>query len=140
MQRMDLLKEKQLVQRLLTEIRKSDGGLSSYGENLVRDAVNMSAVDVLLLSEGLNKRRIAVKCPQGHEYEDTVNDADSKVECKICGSNAEVVKNEDLVDDFFELAEPYNTKVEIISMDSEEGQMLMAAFGGIAGILRYKVM
>ena len=136
----DLLKEKQLVQRLLTEIRKPDGGLSCYGEQMVRDAVNMSAVDTLLLSEGLNKRRISVKCPQGHVYDDTVPEADEKIECKVCGSNAEVVRNEDLVDDFFELAEPYNTKVEIISMDSEEGQMLMAAFGGIAGILRYKVM
>ena len=136
----DLLREKQFVQRLLTEIRKSDGGLSSYGEQIVRDAVNMSAVDTLLLSEGLNKRRISVRCPQGHVYDDTVADADDKIACKICGSNAEVTRNEDLVDDFFELAEPYNTKVEIISMDSEEGQMLMAAFGGIAAILRYKVM
>ena len=136
---MDLLKEKTLVQRLLTEIRKPDGGLSSYGENIVRDALNMSAVDTLLLSEGLSKRRIYVSCPAGHVYEDTVNDADDKVQCKVCGANAEVTKNEDLVDDFFELAEPYNTKVEIISMDSEEGQMLMAAFGGIAAILRYKI-
>ena len=136
---MDLLKEKTLVQRLLTEIRKPDGGLSSYGENIVRDALNMSAVDTLLLSEGLSKRRIYVSCSAGHVYEDTVNDADDKVQCKVCGANAEVTKNEDLVDDFFELAEPYNTKVEIISMDSEEGQMLMAAFGGIAAILRYKI-
>ena len=136
---MDLLKEKTLVQRLLTEIRKPDGGLSSYGENIVRDALNMSAVDTLLLSEGLSKRRIYVSCPAGHVYEETVNDADDKVQCKVCGANAEVTKNEDLVDDFFELAEPYNTKVEIISMDSEEGQMLMAAFGGIAAILRYKI-
>ena len=136
---MDLLKEKTLVQRLLTEIRKPDGGLSSYGENIVRDALNMSAVDTLLLSEGLSKRRIYVSCPAGHVYEDTVNDADDKVQCKVGGANAEVTKNEDLVDDFFELAEPYNTKVEIISMDSEEGQMLMAAFGGIAAILRYKI-
>ncbi|MGN1044431.1 MAG: peptide chain release factor aRF-1 [Candidatus Methanomethylophilaceae archaeon] len=136
---MDLLKEKTLVQRLLTEIRKPDGGLSSYGENLVRDALNMSAVDTLLLSEGLSKRRIHVSCPAGHVYEETVNDADDKVQCKVCGANAEVTRNEDLVDDFFELAEPYNTKVEIISMDSEEGQMLMAAFGGIAAILRYKI-
>ena len=99
----------------------------------------MRAVDTLLLSEGLSKRRIYVSCPAGHVYEDTVNDADDKVQCKVCGANAEVTKNEDLVDDFFELAEPYNTKVEIISMDSEEGQMLMAAFGGIAAILRYKI-
>ena len=50
-----------------------------------------------------------------------------------------MTRNEDLVDDFFEMAEMYNTNVEIISTDSEEGQMLLTAFGGIAAILRYKV-
>ena len=66
-------------------------------------------------------------------------DADEKIECAVCHANANVVKNEDLVDDFFEKAEMYNTNVEIISVDSEEGQMLLTAFGGIAAILRYKV-
>jgi peptide chain release factor subunit 1 len=45
----------------------------------------------------------------------------------------------DLVDDFFELADKFSTTVEIISADSEEGEMLMKAFGGIAAILRYRV-
>lgn len=138
-QEVDLMKEKMYVQRLFGEIRKSDGGLSAYGESIVRDAVNMGAADVLLLSENLNKRRIAVQCPNGHVYEDTVPEADEKCECKFCQATAQVTKNEDLVDDFFELAGTYNTNVQIISTDSEEGQMLMAAFGGIAAILRYKI-
>ena len=135
----DLMKEKKFVQRLFSEIRKADGGLSAYGEDIVRDAVNMGAVDVLLLSEALDKRRITVQCPNGHSYEATVPEADEKIECAVCHSNANVIKNEDLVDDFFEKAELYNTNVEIISTDSEEGQMLLTAFGGIAAILRYKV-
>lgn len=135
----DLMKEKMYVQRLFGEIRKSDGGLSAYGEGIVRDAVNMGAADVLLLSENLNKRRITVQCPNGHVYDDTVPEADDRCECKVCKANAQVIRNEDLVDDFFELASTYNTNVQIISTDSEEGQMLMAAFGGIAAILRYKV-
>lgn len=135
----DLLKEKAFVQRLFAEIRKQDGGLSSYGEDVVRDALNMSAVDTLLLSESLDKRRIHVKCPNGHEYQATVPEADEKCECAVCHANAQVVKNEDLIDDFFESASAFNTNVEIISMDSEEGQMLMTAFGGIAAILRYRV-
>ena len=138
-QDMDLVKEKALIQRLFSEIRKQDGGLSAYGEDIVREAVNLGAVDVLLLSEGLNKRRITVQCPNGHTYEQTVPDADEKCSCAVCGTTATIVKNNDLVDDFFELAETYNTDTEIISMDSEEGGMLMTAFGGIAAILRYKI-
>ena len=50
-----------------------------------------------------------------------------------------MTRNEDLIDDFFMLADAYNTEVKIISADSEEGQMLMTAFGGIAAILRYRI-
>ena len=37
------------------------------------------------------------------------------------------------------LAEQANTDVEIISTETEEGQMLKKAFGGIAAILRFKM-
>ena len=41
--------------------------------------------------------------------------------------------------EIFEIADTYNTSVEIISEESEEGEMLMKAFGGIAALLRYRV-
>ena len=138
-QDIDLMEEKEYVQRLFREIRKTDGGLSSYGEDVVRDALRMGAVDTLLLSEDLDKRRITVECPAGHKYEATVADADDKIQCRECGATALVTRNEDLIDDFFEIAESFNTTVKIISGDSEEGQMLMTAFGGIAAILRYRI-
>jgi peptide chain release factor subunit 1 len=37
-----------------------------------------------------------------------------------------------------ELAELGNTDVEVISGETEEGQMLKNAFGGLAAILRFK--
>jgi len=138
-QDIDLMEEKEYVQRFFREIRKTDGGLSSYGEDMVRDALRMGAVDILLLSEGLDKRRITVQCQSGHSYEMTVPDADDRYQCRECGANASVIRNEDLIDDFFEIADSFNTTVKIISGDSEEGQMLMTAFGGIAAILRYKI-
>lgn len=136
---MQLTKEKEFMQRLFTEIRKTDGGLSCYGEDEVRQATDMGAVDMLLLSETLNKRRITVQCPSGHIHEMTVRDADEKVQCPECGMTATVTNDEDLIDDFFLRAEAFNTRVQIISPDSEEGDMLLKAFGGIAALLRYKV-
>lgn len=136
---MDLMREKDLIQRLLAEIRKSDGGLSAYGEDVVRDAAEKGAIDTLLLSEGINKRRITVDCPKGHHYKQTVKYADDHIECRECGSNADVTANADIVDDFFDIADMFNTNVQLISVDSEEGEMLMRAFGGIAAILRYKL-
>ena len=134
-----LTKEKVYMQRLFSEIRKTDGGLSCYGEDEVRNATDMGAVDMLLLSEALNKKRITVQCPSGHTHELTVRDPDERVQCPECGANASVIKEEDLIDDFFIRAEAFNTRVQIISPDSEEGDMLLKAFGGIAAILRYKV-
>jgi len=135
----ELMHEKELIQKLLTEIRNSDGGLSAYGEEVVREATAGGAADVLLLSEGLNKRRIYVKCANGHNYAYTSASSPDKVECRECGSSASIEKDIDLVDDFFEIADQFGTSVEIISADSEEGEMLMKAFGGIAAILRYRV-
>ena len=135
----ELMHEKELIQRLLTEIRNSNGGLSAYGENQVRDATEAGASDILLLSEGLNKRRIYVNCPNGHSYAFTSPTSQDRVECNECGAYANIEKDMDLVDDFFETADRFGTSVEIISADSEEGEMLMKAFGGIAAILRYRV-
>ena len=136
---MQLTKEKEYMQRLFTEIRKTDGGLSCYGEDEVRNALDMGAVDMLLISESLSKRRVTVQCPSGHEHELTVKDPDERIACPECGATATVVKDEDLIDDFFMRADAFNTRVQIISPDSEEGDMLLKAFGGIAAILRYRV-
>ena len=37
------------------------------------------------------------------------------------------------------IADLTDTEVEIISEDSEEGEMLKSAFGGVAALLRFKV-
>jgi peptide chain release factor subunit 1 len=55
---LDLMREKRLILRLLEEIRKSDGSLATYGDDEVRHAVQIGQADILLLSEGLRKRRV----------------------------------------------------------------------------------
>src|SRR5207247_1249125 len=73
---LDLMREKSLVQRLMEEIRKSDGGLAAYGEEQVRNALRLGAVDTLLISEGLRKVRLKLRCANGDwEGEKTVDDA-----------------------------------------------------------------
>src|SRR2546425_743847 len=72
---LDLMREKTLVQRLMEEIRKEDGGLAAYGEDQVRRALEVGAVDTLLISEGLRKFRLEIRCPNcGHKETRTVAD------------------------------------------------------------------
>ncbi|HEY3419316.1 MAG TPA: peptide chain release factor aRF-1 [Methanomassiliicoccales archaeon] len=138
LQDMDLMREKRLILRLLEEIRKNEGSLATYGEDQVRAAIKIGAVEVLLLSEGIRKRRLTLECPScGTTSEITVSEVPSIVPCPKCNANANVAKNVDIVDDLFEQAEAMGTKVELISADSEEGEMLLKAFGGIAALLRY---
>jgi peptide chain release factor subunit 1 len=44
----------------------------------------------------------------------------------------------DIVEELTRQADLTSTRVEIISDDFEEGAILFNAFGGIAGILRYR--
>jgi peptide chain release factor subunit 1 len=135
---LDLIREKGLMQKLLEEIRKDNAGLASYGEDQVRHALDLGAVDTLLLSEGLRKKRVTLHCPQCNWGGKVTVDREEDARCPKCPQTAPVIDNvADLVDDFYEDASKVGTKVELLSVDSEEGEMLMKAFGGIAAILRY---
>ncbi|MDD1772848.1 MAG: peptide chain release factor aRF-1 [Methanomassiliicoccales archaeon] len=138
---LDLMREKRFFLRFMEEIRKSEAGLSVYGEDQIRHAVTIGAVDVLLVSEGLRKRRVTVECPGCGIIERTIDKSPegATMPCPKCGTVGTVTKDIDLVDDLFEQAELMGTKVELISPESEEGEMLLKAFGGIAGLLRFAI-
>jgi len=138
---LDLMKEKKLVQRFLTEVRKPTGGLAVYGEKEVREHLTAGYIDTLLVSEALRKMRVQFTCKYcGYSEEKTMNAelVPKNASCPQCKAVLEI-KSEDIVEELTHIAEQYGTKVEIISDESEEGQILINAFGGIAGILRYAV-
>ncbi len=135
--------EKRLVQRFLTEVRKSEAGLAAYGEAEVLGALDAGAVDTLLVSEGLRKKRVRFRCPStGEEFTRTLADAEvdkaASAPCPKCGgSSPDVVSEEDYVESLFQKASDSGATVRLISAESEEGEMLSKAFGGVAAILRY---
>ncbi|MDR3206199.1 MAG: peptide chain release factor aRF-1 [Candidatus Methanoplasma sp.] len=130
--------EKEYMQKLFKEIRKADGGLSAYGENDVRRTLEAGAVDILLVSDTLKKYRVTLECG-AHTTVATVDDPEAKIPCPECGAQTRIAAQEDLIDNFFETADNFNTHVQLISGDSEEGDMLLKAFGGMAAILRYRL-
>ncbi len=136
---LDLMREKSLVQRLMEEIRKEDG-LAAYGEDQVRHALSLGSVDTLLISEGLRKVRLKLRCANGDwEGEKTVADDGELPPCPKDGGPLAVVENRDLIEDLTTKAGEMGSNVELISKDSEEGQLMLRAFGGVAAILRYRV-
>jgi peptide chain release factor subunit 1 len=142
---MEVVKEKEFMNRFLKELVKDDG-LAAYGEDSVRKNLDLGAVDVLLLSSSLRKSRVRIKCQScGHSEERTIQLEPGKSiddivphTCKKCTAPLVIDEEVDIVEELTRLADMSSTKVEIISNDFEEGSILYSAFGGIAAILRYR--
>jgi peptide chain release factor subunit 1 len=136
----DLMREKRLVQKLLDEIRKPDGGLAAYGEAQVKHALQIGAVDTLIISEEMKRIKADWKCPKcGFEKEIIYSTTPDELKCEKCGEEMDLAEEIDLVKELFKQAESVSTKVELISGDSEEGELLLKAFGGLAAILRFQL-
>jgi peptide chain release factor subunit 1 len=148
MRKVRYIEEKQIMQQFLYEVGH-DTGMITYGEAEVRRALESGAVRTLLISEKVDLLRVTVKCSAcGYEEKHTIKSQKltefeqslSGKPCPKCQApSLGIVDKQDMIDDLAELAEQANTDVEIISAETEEGQMLKNAFGGIAAILRFKM-
>jgi peptide chain release factor subunit 1 len=148
MRKVRYIEEKEVMQKFLYEVGH-DTGLITYGEAEVRRLLQNGAVRTVLMSEDIDLVRVTVKCGAcGYEEQHTVkgkevSDFEKGLVGKPCSRcqapSFTVMEKKDVVDDLAELAELANTDVEVISGETEEGQMLKNAFGGIAAILRFKM-
>jgi len=138
---LEVMKEKKLVDRLMEEIKDPKGGLAVYGEEETLKALRMGAVDKLLISDGINKQMVNFECDScGNQGTKTVDTRPvDEHTCPECGSELDTVEKEDIIDFFFDESEQVGTDVEMISDQSEEGELLLNAFGGVAGILRFRI-
>lgn len=148
LENLDITKEKDIVTRFLKELIKDDS-LAAYGEKEIRKYLEAGAVDLLLLSEGLNKNRIKIKCGSCENLtEKTGTDEElfkleqqiSGMPCEKCGNlSLNIEEKVDLLEELADLAQEGSTNVEVISTETEEGNQLLKAFGGIAAIIRYRL-
>ena len=148
MRKVRYIEEKQIMQQFLYEIGH-DTGMVTYGEGEVRMALEAGAVRTLLLSEGVDLLRVTVKCNAcNYQEQDTIKSQTlTSFEqnlygkpCPKCSAPALAInEKQEIIDDLVQIAEYANTDVEIISGETEEGQMLKNSFGGIAAILRFKL-
>jgi peptide chain release factor subunit 1 len=103
---LDIAKEKKVMKLFLKEVTKGDKSLAIYGENQVRKALEMGAIDILLLSENIRKYRITLKCSLCTEIKNiTINANDiedfNAPNCTKCKSQApmEIEKKVDIIDE-----------------------------------------
>ena len=147
MRKVRYIEEKQIMQQFLYEVGH-DTGMITYGEAEVRKALEAGAVRTLLISEAVDLLRVTVKCSAcGYQEQHTIKSQElTSFEQSLVGKpcpkcqapSLAIADKQDVIDDLAQIAEYANTDVEIISGETEEGQMLKNAFGGIAAILRFK--
>ena len=140
MDQIELDTERRLVDGFLREVMQPLPK-ATYGEAMVRSALEQGAVHTLLLSEALRKRRVGWVCkPCKHEWKATQTSRSELPNCPSCDSEdirEDPDRTMDLIDEMSMLAGHTSAKVSLVSMDTEEGATLNEAFGGIAAILRY---
>jgi len=148
MRKIRFIEEKEIMQKFLYAIGH-ETGLATYGEETVKKVLEAGAVKTVLLSEGLNILRVTVTCSSCDDQKKHIVNNNLITpfrqelvdkHCSKCNSQSlEITETQDLIENFAQLAETTNAEVEIISEDSEEGEMLKSAFGGVAALLRFKV-
>jgi peptide chain release factor subunit 1 len=131
--------ERKLLERYFSELSK-DSGLAVYGLKETLKALESGAVEILLVSESLDLTHAELECAKcGAKLERIVkHDKLNSVKCPECGEIMEAKKEDDAIEKLTDAAEQVDTTVEIVSVDTREGEQLFE-MGGIAGILRYKI-
>jgi len=61
------------------------------------------------------------------------------IPCPECGTVTTIEEVKDMLEEYADMAQQVSTDVQIISGETEEGSILLTAFGGVAGILRYRI-
>lgn len=130
--------EKRVISKFFGEIRDSTNRYSAGVVETVA-ALNMAAVETLILWEDLRHVRVTVHHPtQGErivvclpeEMEKRVNPVDengNKLEYSVESLSEWIAEN----------YEKFNCQLEIVTNKSSEGMQFVRGFGGIGGILRY---
>jgi len=139
---LELVKERRAMRRFMAEVVRSGAGLATYGEAHVRQALEAGAVDTLLISETLRRLRLSLKCPSCGTLKEATVDAAKEQNpqpCPRCSTVMVVQSSTDLIRELTEAASRYGSKVLLVSGDSDEGKVLLTAFGGLGAILRFAI-
>lgn len=142
MDQIELDVERTIVDRFLQEVMQANPK-ATYGEVMIRSALDQGAVETLLISEAVTKRRVKWDCKEcKNTWKTSHYKSSAPPNCPECGSDKASEDEEEsmeLIDELTVLAGHTSAKVRIISLDTEEGATLNTAFGGIAALLRYAI-
>jgi len=138
-----LMKEKKLLQKYMDEISQDTGKYCFMVEDTFK-ALELGAVEDLIMWENLDIERIVLR--NTSTAEETVAHLSKEQQTNEnffhdpeTGVELEVIEKESLVEWFANNYKNYGCNLEFVTDRSGEGTQFVQGFGGIGGILRWKV-
>merc|ERR1712113_1038902 len=137
------IQEKKLITKFLDEVSQ-DTGKYCFGMKETIAGLDMGAVETLIVWEEFNYKRLEIEnshsgtseviyvTPEQEKNPKLYRDAETGVEL-------DVVDNQSFVDWIVNSYKTFGTKLEFITDRSQEGNQFCKGFGGIGGLMRYKV-
>ncbi|KAG8822957.1 Polypeptide release factor (eRF1) in translation termination [Serendipita sp. 401] len=137
------VQEKKLIQKYFDEI-SLDSGKYCYGIDDTLKALEMGAVETLIVWENLDTTRFVLRNAAGSEVivyanKDQEKDREKFID-KSTGLEMDPVgEPQSLLEWFAEKYTEFGAALEFVTNKSQEGAQFVKGFGGIGGLLRYKV-
>ncbi len=137
--------EKMIVQRLLADMGK-ENGLAIYGLDPVLNALKNGEVEAALVTDNTDMIEIVVMCKKCEHSRAKIVNMKNKAQavqemisspCEKCNAVEYEVEEKDIIDVLEDAASQTDSRVEVISTESEEKAKL-TALGGFAALLRYR--
>lgn len=142
LQNVKFIQEKKLICKYFDEIAK-DTGQYCFGVDDTLKALESGAVEVLIVWENLDIVRYVLKSPNGEKdilflRPDQAKDKANFIH-KETGAELEVEESMVLLEWFANNYKTFGTNLQIVTDRSQEGSQFCKGFGGIGGLLRYRL-
>jgi len=135
------VQEKRLISRFFEEISQ-DSGKYCYGVKDTLYALDLGSVETLIVWENLEVMRYKLKNNTTGEEKTLHLTKDQEKDPKHFNDNGvelEVIESISLLEYFANNYRSFGATLEIVTNRSQEGNQFCKGFGGIGGLLRYKV-
>jgi peptide chain release factor subunit 1 len=138
-----VIQEKKLITKFLNEVAQDSGKLC-FGVRDTMQALEMSAVETLVVWENLDLHRVHIRNPHtgADKFEFVTSEGAQQDQLyREPGSGAELtlVESTPFVEWIVENYRTFGTTLEFVTDLSHEGNQFCKGFGGIGGLLRYHV-
>ncbi|KAL0076373.1 eukaryotic peptide chain release factor subunit 1 [Phycomyces blakesleeanus] len=140
------VQEKKLIQTYFDEISQ-DSGKYCFGIDDTLKALELGAVESLIVWENLETKRYVLRDASGAEHIIHPTKEEEKTRAFMMDTTPEATPNAEmevvdvkpLLEWFAEKYKEFGAALEFVTNRSQEGSQFVKGFGGIGGILRYRV-